>query len=56
MQEKISFAHALLPFGTVREAHAQTAHLQIALADAQPEFAKELFLATAQISGTIINK
>jgi len=53
-KKKLVFARPLLPFGTVGEAIAQTAHLQIAQADTRPKFAKELFLATAQISCTII--
>jgi predicted secreted protein len=52
--KKLVFAHALLPFGTVGEATAQTAHLQTAQGDPQSKFAKELFFATAQISCMII--
>lgn len=47
-KKKLVFAHALLPFGTVGEATAQTAHLQIAQGDPQPKFAKELFFAFAR--------
>jgi hypothetical protein len=53
-KKKLVFSRPLLPFGTVGEAIAQTAHLQIAQADTRPKFAKELFLATAQISCMII--
>jgi hypothetical protein len=34
-KKKLVFAHPLLPFGTVREAHAHCTHLQITQADAQ---------------------
>jgi hypothetical protein len=48
VQEKISFAHALLPFGTVGVAHAQIAHLVFANTQANPEKPKELFLFNAR--------
>jgi hypothetical protein len=48
-KKKLVFARPLLPFGTVGEAHAQTAQ-----GDPQPKFAKELFFAIAQISCMII--
>ncbi|NPD86025.1 hypothetical protein HNS38_14725 [Lentimicrobium sp. L6] len=47
-KKKLVFARPLLPFGTVGEAHAQTAHLQIAQGNLQPKFAKELFFAFAR--------
>jgi hypothetical protein len=34
-KKKSGFARPLLPFGTVREAHAHCTHLQIAQADPQ---------------------
>jgi len=40
--KKIFFADQLLPFGTVREAHAHCTHLQIALADAQTKICKRV--------------
>jgi len=40
-KKKLVFADPLLPFGTVGEAYAHCTHLQIALADTQPKFAKE---------------
>jgi len=42
-KKKLVFARPLLPFGTVREAHAHCTHLQIAQADTRPKFGKELF-------------
>jgi len=42
-KKKLVFARPLLPFGTVREANEQIAHLQIAPANSHPKFAKELF-------------
>jgi hypothetical protein len=47
-KKKLVFATALLPFGTVGEAFAQTAHLQAAQSNPQPKFAKELFFASAR--------
>jgi len=40
-KKKLVFAYALLPFGTIMEAHAHCTHLQIAQANPQPKFAKE---------------
>ncbi|NJL77218.1 MAG: hypothetical protein HC892_21565 [Saprospiraceae bacterium] len=41
-KKKLVFAHPLLPFGTVREAHAHCTHLQIAQAHpTDQKFAKE---------------
>jgi len=46
-KKKLVFAHPLLPFGTVREAHAHCAHLQIAQANAQTKICKRVqFLPT----------
>jgi len=41
-KKKIVFARALLPFGTVGEAHAHCTHLQIAQADPQTEICKRV--------------
>jgi hypothetical protein len=41
-KKKLVFATALLPFGTVGEAHAHCTHLQIALADPQTEICKRV--------------
>jgi len=41
-KKKLVFAPALLPFGTVREAHAHCTHLQIAQADPQTEICKRV--------------
>jgi len=45
VQEKLVFADPLLPFGTIREAHPQIAHLQSTRANPRPKFAKELFFS-----------
>jgi hypothetical protein len=41
-KKKLVFAHPLLPFGTVREAHAHCTHLQIAQANTQTEIYKRV--------------
>jgi hypothetical protein len=41
-KKKLVFAHPLLPFGTVREAHAHCTHLQIAQAVAQTKICKRV--------------
>jgi len=41
-KKKIVFAHPLLPFGTVGEAHAHCTHLQIAQADPLTEICKRV--------------
>jgi hypothetical protein len=49
-KKKIVFACPLLPFGTVREAHAHSTHLQIAQADPQTEICKRVQLLPSQNS------
>ncbi|MCG6191359.1 hypothetical protein, partial [Maribellus maritimus] len=45
--KRFSFADALLPFGTIREAHAHCTHLQIARANSQTKICKRVqFLPT----------
>jgi hypothetical protein len=41
-KKKLVFTHPLLPFGTVREAHAHCTHLQIAKANPQTEIYKRV--------------
>ena len=41
-KKKIVFAHALLPFGAIREAHAHCTHLQSTHADPQPKICKRV--------------
>jgi len=41
-KKKLVFARPLLPFGTVREAHAHCTHLQIAQANPQTEICKRV--------------
>lgn len=41
-KKKLVFARPLLPFGTVREAHAHCTHLQIAQANTQSEICKRV--------------
>jgi hypothetical protein len=41
-KKKLVFAHPLLPFGTVGEAHAHCTHLQIAQANPQTEICKRV--------------
>jgi len=49
-KKKLVFADPLLPFGTIREAHAHCTHLQIALADTQTKICKKVqFLSTPKI-------
>jgi hypothetical protein len=49
-KKKLVFAHPLLPFGTVLEAHAHCSHLQIAQANPQTEICKRVqFLPPLQL-------
>lgn len=48
-KKKLVFAHPLLPFGTVREAHAHCTHLQIAQADAQTKICKKVQSSSPQV-------
>jgi hypothetical protein len=41
-KKKIVFAHALLPYGTVRKATAHCTHLQITQADTQAKICKRV--------------
>ncbi|PKQ67480.1 hypothetical protein BZG01_06990 [Labilibaculum manganireducens] len=41
-KKKLVFARPLLPFGTVREAHADCTHLQIAQTNLQTEICKRV--------------
>jgi hypothetical protein len=47
-KKKLVFAHALLPFGTVREAYAHCTHLQITQADPQTKICKRVQFSNAQ--------
>jgi len=50
-KKKLVFADPLLPYGTVRETHAHSTHLQIAQASPQTEICKRvLFLCRRLIS------
>ena len=45
-KKKLVFAHPLLPFGTVNEAHTHCTHLQIAQADPLTKICKRVQLTT----------
>jgi hypothetical protein len=47
-KKKIVFTHPLLPFGTVKKAHAHCTHLQIALADSQTKICKRVQFSIPQ--------
>ena len=55
VQEKVSFARPLLPFGKVREAFADCTHLQVALTDSKTKTCKRVqFLHRSEYSNHII--
>jgi len=49
-KKKLVFASPLLPFGTVREAHAHCTHLQITQADTQTKICKRVQFSHPQVS------
>jgi hypothetical protein len=49
-KKKLVFASPLLPFWTVREAHAHCTHLQIPQANPQTEICKRVQFFSARIS------
>jgi DNA sulfur modification protein DndC len=53
-KKKLVFARPLLPFGTVREAHAHCTHLQIAQADAQTKICKRVQFLPVVCNDTLV--